>query len=471
MASISSPGIGTGMDVNAVIAQLMSIERQPIAALQKAANTIQTRISTFGTLKSNVSALRDAADALTKSSTWSQTQATSSDSAAVSPSTTANTKPGNYSVQVNTLAASQSVASSSYAAAATVVGEGTLTLQLGSWSGAAFTAKSGSSPTNITVAAGTTVSGLRDAINAANAGVTASLLNDASGYRLVLRSTDTGAVNGFKLTASDPSATGLANVAYDPSTSTTPMTLATAAANATGTINGLAVSSSTNTFTEVVDGLTMTFGKTTTSPVLVSTKVDTEAIKKQITAFTTAYNTLNSFIATQTAYDPVSKRGGTLQADSSVNSIRGQIRAVLGATAGISSTFTRLSDVGVALQRDGSLLAGSTLDQALANIDEARKLFGNIDATTPANNGLATQLRSLTDRILSADGAISNRTSGLQTSLRTNQTRQDDIENRVQLTEKRMRAQFVALDASMAKINGTSSFVNQMIAQYNSNKG
>jgi flagellar hook-associated protein 2 len=221
----------------------------------------------------------------------------------------------------------------------------------------------------------------------------------------------------------------------------------------------------------VVDGLTMTFGKVTTSPVLVTSKVDTEAIKKQITAFTTAYNTLNSFIANQTSYDPVSKRGGTLQADSAVNGIRGQIRAVLGATAGISSTFTRLSDVGVALQRDGSLLAGSKLDQALANMDEVRKLFGNVDTTTPANNGLATQLRTLTDRILSVDGSITARTNGLQTSLRTNQIRQDDIENRVQLSEKRLRAQFVALDASMAKINGTSSFVSQMIAQYNANKG
>lgn len=471
MPTISSPGIGTGLDVNGIVSQLMAIERQPIADLQRAANVIQTKISTYGTLKSNVSALRDAANVLTQSSTWTQTLATSSDSTAVATTTTANTKPGAYSVQVNSLAASQSIASSAYAASTTAVGTGTLTLQLGTWSGTSFAAKSGSSATNITVAAGTTVSGLRDTINAANAGVTASLLSDASGYRLVLRSTATGAENGFKLTATDPTASGLANIAYDPSTSTTPMSLATAAANATGTINGLAVSASSNTFTEVVDGLTMTFGKVTTSPVQINTKVDTEAIKKQIATFTSAYNTLNSFIATQTSYDAASKKGGPLQADAAANGIRAQIRAVLGATAGNSTVFTRLSDVGIALQRDGSLLAGSKLDTALANLDEARKVLGNIDTTTPTNNGLATQLRILTDKILSVDGSISSRTTGLQTSLRTNQNRQEDIDTRVSLSEKRLRAQFTALDASMAKINGTGSFVTQMIAQYNANKG
>jgi flagellar hook-associated protein 2 len=471
MATISSPGIGTGMDVNGLISQLMSIERQPIQTLKTAANTLQTKISSLGTLKSNLSAFRDAADALTKASTWSQTLASSSDSSAVTATTTLNTTPGNYSVQVNSLAASQSVASATFATATTAVGEGSLTLQLGKWTGSAFTPKSGSNPTTVTVAAGTTLSGLRDAINAANAGVTASLLSDSSGHRLVLRSKDTGAENGFKLTATDPTASGLSNLAYDPSAGTPPMTLATSAANATGTINGLAVSSATNTFSEVVDGLTLNFAKVTSAPVAVSTKVDTEAIKKQVATFVSTYNTLNSFIAAQTSYDAASKKGGPLQADAAVGSVRSQLRSLLGATAGVSSAFSRLSDIGIALQRDGSLLSGSKLDTALGDITEVRKVLGNIDSVTNSNNGVATQVRALADKLLGTDGPISTRTAGLQTSLKTNQTRQEDIDTRASLTEQRLRAQFVALDRNMAQINGTSSFVSQMIAQYNQNRG
>jgi flagellar hook-associated protein 2 len=468
--SISSIGIGTGMDVNGLISQLMSIERKPISDLQKAATAIQSKISLYGTFKSNVSALRDAALALTQATTWSQTTAISSDSSAVSPTTSSSTTPGNYSVQVSSLAASQSVASGAYSNTTDLVGSGSLTLQLGKWTGTSFSPKAGSSASTITVAPGTTLSGLRDTINSSNAGVTASLLSDASGYRLVLRSKDTGEENGFQLTTADAS---LSNFTYDPSPTSTGsvMSLATSAANATGTINGLPVSSSTNTFSSVVDGLTLTFGKTTTSPVLVSTKNDTDSIKKKITDFVSAYNTLNTFIASNSSYDAATKKGGPLQADSAATSVRAQIRSMLGDTAGTSTVFSRLSDIGIALQRDGSLVAGPKLDAALSNLSETQKMLGNLDYTNAGNQGLAARIRVLADQMLSTDGAITTRTNGLQASLKNNQTRQDDLDERASQTEQRLRAQFTALDRSMAQINGTSSFVTQMIAQYNANRG
>jgi flagellar hook-associated protein 2 len=470
--TISAIGIGTGMDVNGIITQLMQIERQPIADLQKAASTIQTKISSFGALKSNVSALRDAADALTKSSTWAQAVSTSSDTSAVTTATTLNTTPGTYAVRVNSLASSQSVASGTYASSSATVGEGTLTFELGSWSGTSFTAKSGSSASSVTINAGATLAEIRDSINAASAGVTASLLNDTTGSRLVLRSTETGVENGFRLSVSDPNASGLDSLAYDPGSGTSGMSLAVSAANATGTINGLPVSSATNTFSEVVDGLTLNFSKVTTSDVLVKTTVDKEAIKKQFTAFTDAYNKLNSFIASQTAYDPGSKKGGLLQGDAAANSIRTQMRSLLGDSAGISSTFSRLSNIGVEIQRDGSLTVNSSkVDSALNSLGEVRKMVGNVDALTPTNNGLATRVRLLADQMLSIDGTVSIRSRGLQKALSNNQDRQSQLEDQVAMSEKRLRAQYTALDVRMSSINGRSSLVTQMINQYNANKG
>jgi flagellar hook-associated protein 2 len=205
--------------------------------------------------------------------------------------------------------------------------------------------------------------------------------------------------------------------------------------------------------------------------VLVSTKNDTESIKKKITDFVSAYNALNTFIANNSSYDAAAKKGGPLQADSAATSVRSQIRSMLGDTAGTSTVFSRLSDIGIALQRDGSLVPGTKLDSALNNLSETQKMLGNLDYANAGNQGLAARIRVLTDQMLSTDGAITTRTNGLQASLKNNQTRQDDLDERASQTEQRLRAQFTALDRSMAQINGTSSFVTQMIAQYNANRG
>ena len=133
MATISSPGVGSGLDVNSIVTQLVAIERQPIVQLQSQASSLQTKLSAFGKLQSNLSALRDAASALTRPSTWTQTTGTSSDTAAVSVTTDANNLPGSYSIEVLSLARAQSNTSKTYAAATDLVGEGTIRIELGTW--------------------------------------------------------------------------------------------------------------------------------------------------------------------------------------------------------------------------------------------------------------------------------------------------------------------------------------------------
>lgn len=480
MATISSIGIGSGLDINSIISQLVAAERVPLTKLQTQASAMQTQLSTYGKLQSAMSSLRDAASALTKADTWGQTLGSSSDASAVSVSTSAATRPGNYSIEVSALASVQSNVSKVYPTAESIVGEGTLRIERGTWSGAGgttFTPKAGT--TAIDISAGPpaqSLAELRDKINAASAGVTASVVQDASGARLVIRSNDSGASNGFRIGVTDNDGNnfdglGLSALAYDPSAGVLTMARALAAANASATLNGMSVSSETNTLSNLVDGLNITLNKVTSAPVQLTATQDNDSLKKAVNTFVTAYNDLNKLIAAQTKYDPANKKADNLQGDSAAISMRSQMRSVLGATSGASTVFTRLSQVGFDVQTDGSIkLDEAKLTQGLGNVAEIKKLFATSDLITPDNDGIATRMRKLADQMLGTDGSLKTRQDGLRTRIDRNQDAQDAMNERIAAVEKRLRAQYTALDRQMAQINGMSSYVSaQMAALTNNN--
>jgi flagellar hook-associated protein 2 len=472
MATISSPGVGSGLDVNSIVTQLVAIERQPIVQLQSQVSSLQTKLSAFGKLQSNLSALRDAASALTSPSTWSQTVGTSSDTSAVGVTTDAKNLPGSYSVEVLNLARAQSNTSKTYAAATDLVGEGTIRIELGTWGpGNTFTAKPDTTAIDISVGPpAKSLAEVRDMVNAANAGITATVLSDASGARLVFRSSATGAANGFKLTVTDTDGnnvdtSGLSALAFDPSVGVITMAQALAAANASALINGAPVSSASNTLSNIVDGMTLTLKKETTTSVDVTTAPDKDAIKKKIEAFVTAYNDLNKELAAQTKYDAASKTAGTLQGDSAAVSLRAALRNTLRGNSSASTVFTRLADIGFDVKQDGSITLDSTkLDNGLANLGELKKLFASSDALVPANNGFATLFRQQADQAISVDGSIASRSVGLRERITRNEKRQAELEVRVALTEARLRKQYTALDAQMGQLQSLSTYVTQQMA-------
>jgi flagellar hook-associated protein 2 len=473
MATISSIGIGSGLDIESVISQLVAVERTPVTQLQKEAASLQTRLSTYGKLQSGMSALRDAAAALTRSSTWGVTTGSSSDASAVAVSTSSATLPGSYSIEVQRLASVQSNATGVYPSADALVGEGTLRIELGTWAAGqtGFTPKAGAAAVDITVGPpAESLAQLRDKINASNSGVVASVLTDAGGARLVLRSAATGEANGFRVGVTDNDGNnldgvGLSALAFDPSAGILTMAQALAAANASASLNGLPITSDSNTLSNVLDGITLTLGKVTTAPVLVDARPDKDAIRKALDSFVTAYNDLNKLVAEQTKYDAASKIAGVLQGDSAAVSIRSQMRNLLGSSSGASALFTRLADVGFDVQRDGSIKLDETkLNNGLANLGEMKKLFANSDLITPANNGIATMLRAMADQVLSIDGSINSRTEGLRKRIDMNQDRQEMLEDRIAMVEKRLRAQYTALDRQMASLTSLSSYVTQQIS-------
>jgi flagellar hook-associated protein 2 len=476
MATISSIGIGSGIDINSIITQLVAVERSPLTQLQKEASSLQTRLSTYGQMKSGLATLRDAAAALTRASTWGATTGSSSDAAAVSVSTNATTRPGSYAIEVQRLASAQSNATRVYASVDSLVGEGSLRIELGTWGAGqtSFTPKAGATAVDISVGPpAESLAQLRDKINASNAGVTASVLTDASGARLVLRSSATGEANGFRIGVNDADGNnsdglGLSALAFDPSAGILTMAQALAAANASASLNGLPISSSGNTLSEVLDGITLTLGKVTAAPVQVDAKPDDAAIRKALETFVTAYNDLNKLVTEQTKYDAASKTAGVLQGDSAAVSIRAQMRALLAGNSGASAKFTRLAEVGLDVQSDGSIkLDDGKLGNGIANLAEMAKLFSNNDLLTPANNGFAIRLRAFADQLLGVDGSISSRSEGLRKRIDLNQDRQERLNDRIEMIEKRLRAQYTALDRQMASLNSLSNYVTQQISTLN----
>ena len=202
MATISSPGIGSGIDVSSIVSQLVALDRAPLTQLQAAAKTTQTKLSTYGTITSQFSALSDAASKLGSATGWNAVNATSSNAAAIGVTVSAGTAATSVTMEVSQLAKAQSAASTAVPTG-TGTGAGSMTIELGAWTGSSFTAGS-ASPVSITINAGEdSLTEIAAKINDAGAGVTATVLRDASGERLLVRSKDTGAENGFKISVAD----------------------------------------------------------------------------------------------------------------------------------------------------------------------------------------------------------------------------------------------------------------------------
>lgn len=455
MATISSPGIGSGLDVSSIITSLMAIERKPLQQLETAESKIQSQISEVGKIKSALSKFRDLAAKLASTDFWKTSTGTSA-SSAVGITTSSSASPAQYSVNVTSLATAQSIAAPPVASSQATLGAGTLTIQRAG----------GGDPFAVTIEATDTLAAIRDKINAAGAGVTASILNDGTGARLMMRSNETGAANGFNTTVSG---TGLDGLTFNAATQTGGATPAQAAADAVATINNLPITSTSNTLTDVIDGVTLTLNaETPAGAVNVTVAPDNAALKKTLTDFASAYTELAKLIAADTKYDATTKKAGPLQGDSAIVGLQTQLRSMIGASSGASSAFARLSDVGFEMQQDGSLTVNTTkLDKAIANLPELRALFSNSSLTDPSLDGFGKRFRVVASDILGIDGSLTSRTDGLNEKLKRNQKQQDRMEERLAATQKRLEKQYSTLDTKLGALNGLSTYVTQQITLWN----
>jgi flagellar hook-associated protein 2 len=464
MATMSSPGIGSNLDVKSIVTQLVALEKKPLEKLQLAAATVQTKISVFGQIKSLVSSLSDAVSRLSSVTGWNGVSASSSDTSAVTASAIGGTQPTSFSVEVQSLAKAQSSYTMPLLPVGGAVGAGTLRLEIGQWAGAVFTPGSGT-PVDLTISATDTVADIASKINGANAGVTATVLSDASGDRLLLSGKNTGLAAGFQLSVTSDTdgnpadALGLSRLVNGSTTNQ-------AATDAAATINGIAVSSATNVFANSVAGVTFTAVKQTTAPVTLTIAKDTSTVKKNIEDFVKAYNEINGVLNEATKYDQATKTGGLLQGDSTTLALQSALRAAVQSMSTGSSMYNRLSDIGVSALRGGNLEVDSTkLGKALGNMDELKALFST---TTPGNaEGIAVRLKGLTKTLLASDGYFKTKDDNLKRSLDNNARDQTRVSEKASRVEAALNRRYSALDVQLTSLNSLNSYLTQQITQWN----
>lgn len=459
---ISSLGVGSGLDLTSLLGGLKTAEQQRLQPLQVRNASYQSQLSAYGVLTGVVLGLQSAAGKLNDHALFQASKA-SVTGAGVSASSSAEAVPGSYNVAVSQLAQAQSLATVGQTDKAAAIGEGgTITLNVGD-----------NDPVVINVAPDkSSLEGIRDAINGAHAGVSASLINDGSAtpWRLVLSSDASGTASQISLTAVDgPGAVGtpLADLlGYDSDAGSGVMTETVAARDAQLTVNGIPITSSSNKVEGAIQGVTLTL-EATTAGAQVDVKRDATSARSAIDAFVSAYNNYRGKLNELTAFNGAdSKSNGVLLGDSAARSVASELSSALGSQVS-GGSLSALADIGISLQAGGTLkVDGAKLDDALASDPDAvARLFAGDPAASGDRDGVAGTLLGAISRLVDGNGLLTNASAGVQGNIDRISKRIDSMQERIDATVERYRQQFVKLDSLMANFNSVSSYLSNQLSQ------
>ncbi|MGA7800089.1 MAG: flagellar filament capping protein FliD [Gammaproteobacteria bacterium] len=436
--ALSSLGVGSGIDLQSIVQKLMAVESQPLQRLQKQQSDYQAQLSAYGKLSSALSTFQTAMQGFTDPTQFQAFTTTSSNQNVLSATADSSATAGNYQLTVSKLAQAQTDTSQGFADSNTTT--------VGS-AGDQMTITVGSNSATINVG-GQTLQQIADGINqsSSNPGVTASVINNGSTsnpYQLMLTADKPGGANGFSLSFTNSSGSAI----------TDPLGTSTAqpAQDAAFTVNNVAVSSTTNTVTGVLPGVTLNLnGVTSTgSTVTLSVAQDQKGIGAQVQKFVDAYNTVHSAIgSTQT---------GTSTSDSTVRLMQSMLFNTLNTPAsGASSTYSYLAQVGVSVQKDGTLSVDtSTLNSALAS---------DPNGTANLFASFAGSLVTLGQQLSGPQGLVQTRTQGLNNNISNVQDQIDQMQQYLDSYQQTLTKQYSALDQLLGNMKGTSNYLTQQLA-------
>ena len=506
--AISSPGVGSGLDINSIVTQLTAVEKQPLVQLQQNASKLQTKLSSFSTVKSQLASVQDAAQKLLDTDTWGAKTFTSSSSSVVTGSAGTGAKASSFKVRVGQLATVQTERSTIPVSRITgsdgQLREKTVS-ELGGGAGQIVITPNSGSEIDIDVVATDTLSTIANKINeiTAESGVQAFVVTGDSGQSLLLSGTKTGTSNTFSVTETMGSGiiSGLSQI--QPAGNATLYINANDSFNGDGTVasipyGGIAVTSSTNTVSDAIPGVNLNLLSATTSNVQITVGTDTDTIKTKIQGFQDAYNTLVGNLLDLTKYDATTKKAGALQADGTAVGLLSLLRTMVSSTAPQatydyateSKRITRLSDVGLQVQQNGLLTTNSTkLTNSLNNLDNLKIFFYQYktpeivngvdvaatatsarDGFTTNENGFARRFRDFARTANGIQGTVSLKNDAIQSAINRNSDDQDKMNTKIAEYQKRLYKQYSSLDSKMGSLNGLSSFVSTQVAQWNKSK-
>lgn len=435
MASITSAGIGSGLDVASLVSQLVSAERAPAQTrIDSAQSKINVQLSALGAFKSALADLQTKTKALMSGGVLGALKATSSNTEVFTATATSRATAGSYDVEVVSLALAHKVVSDPFVDGPdTVLGTGSIDIEVG---GASFTVTLDDSAN--------TLADLRSRINAAtdNTGVSAALVTEENGTRLLLTSKETGTEHEIVVTGS-----------------LLGFTEKQAAADAHVRIEGYDHYAQSNAVSGAIDGVTINLlkadlGQTYT----LNLAPDKDAVSKAISAFVTSYNAVVTLSGSLTRYDAEKEQASALTGDPIVRGVMQSLRGTLGTTVDTAS-FSFLSQLGITTKTDGTLtLDSAKLAEALAG-DRA-----SVEALFAGETGYATRLAAILDGVVGGDGQVEAKTEALQARLDALDKQEDALDLRMERLQERYRAQFTALDTLISQMSTTSSFLSQQLA-------
>ncbi|MCB9623967.1 MAG: flagellar filament capping protein FliD [Sandaracinus sp.] len=432
MPVASFSGLASGIDTASLVSQLVSLERAPIKRLETKQANLLSMSRRFSEISKRVDALSSASEALVGATKLLGATASSTDESKVRVSATGDATLGGFSVEVRSLARAERTYSDGIAArdAAGLFGSGTLTLGIGTAS------------TDVTVEATDTLDDVARKINESGAEVSASVLHDGTSYRLLLAGRGTGTTNAIEVTESGTSL-GLDR----------PENELVAASDATVVIDGLEITRSSNRFADVVPGVTFDLRGETAPGETVGVEIDrdTDATMEKLEAFVSAYNEVTRGLDAEFAFAGAARIGNSLAGDSTLRGLQTRLmNTVLG-----EYSSTRLADLGIRLQNDGSLkLDDAEVRERLAtDPDGLVSFFGADDGAS----GFAKALTDLADIYTGTDGQLKNRIDNLSQGQRDIDEQIERMERRIDKYEENMRKKFTAMEMVVSGLNSQAS--------------
>lgn len=455
MASITASGIGSGLDINNIVSQLVSAERAPTEnRLNSKESLIQARLSAFGSLKSALTNFQSSLSTLKNADNYTKRTATISDSTVFSATTSASAVPGSYSVKVEQLATSHKIASQAYTDSNTSVGSGEMTFTINGESFSVAIADDANSLADI-----------RDAVNTAsdNSGVTASIINDQDGAHLVFSATKTGVENAVNIAVSNGASGDLSQLAYDTNLGVqlSSMSEKAEALDSIVIIDGFTQTSANTKIEGMIEGVSLDLKKALPGESLsLKVQLDTKSIKTAVEGFVSNYNSLMTTINDLTAYNAESKTAGLLQGDSATRNIANQLRKEMGSiVGGLDTELDSLAELGITTGDKNKLVIDSTKFADVISSD-----FDKLSGIFSSESGYAVRLDSLIGNLTASGGILSNRTDGLNSEVKRINQQREALEARIVGIEARYQAQFSALDSLLGQLNSTGEFLTQQLA-------
>ena len=446
MSTITSTGIGSGLDIDSLVSKLVAAERSAgQTRIDNKKTQLTEQFSAMATLMGAMSGLQASMNSLVSAGSFNSRNVSVSDEAAFTAKATSSAAAGSYDVQVQQLAKAAQLGSEAFGSASATVGTGTLTIAVGDSSFSIEVGEGGNSLTSI-----------RDAINksAANTGVQASLLTDVEGTHLVLTSIKTGADRALTVTASGGNG-GLEQLEN--------MEVRSEAQDAILFVSGYEIHSGSNTVSNAIEGVTLTLKAPTEegSTVLLGVERDDAAIQDAAKKFVDAYNSLASTIKSLSRYDVSTGSAGTLLGDAMLRNIESQVRKLVSSpVSGVNGNYTTLASLGITTQADGKLqLDGVRFNAALAANP------GAVSDIFTSGNGVAVKLADLMGSKTSTTGELTVRSSNITDTLVDLKDQQDVLNARMKVVEQRYFKQFNALDTLLGQLNTTASALDSWLAR------